>query len=156
MADLLETRPSPHVTRPNLVVLGQTLQPYVRRSAGKVGLASRLSMSFKVIGTDFLLVIHSNQRNCKITRVPLSVVVKFIGMEKNCDFRPKSPFISDKVLDSLTQETHFFRRISYFIRNKRRFRSKIANFPIPMNLITTLRPCNFAIALMFLKLEECP
>jgi len=54
---------------PNLVVLGQIIRAYLRRSVEKSGsLASRLSRSLKVVGTDtdrsatndFLLMIKSN------------------------------------------------------------------------------------------------
>ena len=96
MADSLETgRFATCVTLPNLVVLSQTVQ------------ASRLSRSFKVIGTvmdrwaiyDFLLVDHSN-----------------------------------------------YGHISYRFRDKRRLRSKIANFSYP---------CVFNVPAEGVPLEFC-
>ena len=57
-----------YTTLPKLTVLGQTVQGHRWKYAGKWPLASHLSRSLKVIGTDtdrsatcdFLLVIHSN------------------------------------------------------------------------------------------------
>jgi len=68
VADPIEIRSSSTcVILLNLVVLGQTLQALLRRSPKNITLASRLSRSLKVIGTDtdrsatcFLLTFHSN------------------------------------------------------------------------------------------------